>query len=177
MPFPVDWNLVEVRGEYLATDGTPMKGKIMFTPAASRVIDSEVKVVLIGKTVTVPLDASGKFTVELPAGDDPDVNPTGFNYLVKEDFTGGLSYYMEVPLAALVDGVEMAAVSPAVSPDPGTGTGGGSVVAIQVATGSEVRPSVQTVFWIDVRADQTTPPANFNTSPSSTDMWFKNPTP
>lgn len=114
MPFPGDWDLVEVRGEYIGTDGLPMSGRVIYTPAVKRVIDSTVTVILIGKPRVATLDNQGKFVIEMPATDDPDINPSGFTYQVKEDFTGGGgdTYYIEVPISALFDGVEMAALSP-----------------------------------------------------------------
>ena len=43
-------------------------------------------------SVVVPLNASGSFSVAIPATNDPDVVPNPFLYTVEESFPNGRSY-------------------------------------------------------------------------------------
>lgn len=120
MPVTPNWNTVEVRGKYVGTDLAPISGRVIFTPKASRLVDQAALTTVIGKAISVTL-VNGAFTVELPATDDPDIVPSGFTFAVKEDFTGGSTYDMSVPLAAAGAGIDIATVAP-VGPSSGTGS-------------------------------------------------------
>lgn len=118
MPQPTpNWDLIEVRGRYVGTDGGPISGRIIFTPKATRLVDQAAVTTLIGRAISVKLE-DGNCTILLPATDDPDVTPTNFTYTVTEDFVGGSKYDIEVPLSAATDGIELALAAPA-SGSPG----------------------------------------------------------
>lgn len=113
MPAPTpNWNLVPVRGKFIGFDGLPVTGRVLFTPRASRTVDAEELTTLIGRMFTATL-VNGYFEIYLPAGDDPDLMPTGFTYQVKEEFSGGAPLYdIEVPLDKQLVGVNLALVAP-----------------------------------------------------------------
>lgn len=112
MALPVNYNTVEVRGKFVGTDGTPVTGRVVFTPKAKRLVDTIALTTIIGRSIAATLDSGGGFAIEIPATDDPDLTPTDFTYEVREDFTGGSTYQIEVPLAYSSIGIELAVVAP-----------------------------------------------------------------
>lgn len=91
---------VTVRGRFLSPDGRPLSGSIVFrAPAQLTFPQSDV---ILGGPVTVPLDAQGAFEVTLPATDAPDMDPSGWAYIVAEQLVGipaGRSYNVLLPRA------------------------------------------------------------------------------
>ncbi len=91
---------VTVRGRFLSPDGRPLSGSIVFrAPAQLTFPQSDV---ILGGPVTVPLDAQGAFEVTLPATDAPDMDPSGWAYIVAEQLIGipaGRSYNILLPRA------------------------------------------------------------------------------
>ncbi|WP_218638907.1 collagen-like triple helix repeat-containing protein [Streptomyces acidiscabies] len=89
-----------VRGRFLSPDGRPLSGSIVFrAPAQLTFPQSDV---ILGGPVTVPLDAQGAFEVTLPATDAPDMDPSGWAYIVAEQLIGipaGRSYNILLPRA------------------------------------------------------------------------------
>jgi hypothetical protein len=98
MPFSKNWNLVEVTGHYVGSDGSAIEGYVVFTPTPARMVDAGALTTIIGRNLTVQLDALGYLKAALPATDDPDITPIDFTYTVKEEFVGGATYGIEVPL-------------------------------------------------------------------------------
>lgn len=111
MALPEDWDLVPVRGRYIGTDGTPLEGRVIFTPKVGRLVSPATLTTLIGRGKAITLE-NGAFETFLPASNDPDVVPNGFTYSVKEDFPGGSTYDISIPLSAVGIGVELATVAP-----------------------------------------------------------------
>jgi hypothetical protein len=91
MALPANISTVTVHGEIRqAVEGDPATGSITF--AIPLLIKNQAtKTILLPDAITVPLDGSGMFTVVLPATDDPDNDPTGWNYIVNENWAGGRS--------------------------------------------------------------------------------------
>ncbi|MGW1162721.1 hypothetical protein ACWD48_31885 [Streptomyces sp. NPDC002519] len=91
---------VTVRGRFLSPDGRPLSGSIVFrAPAQLTFPQSDV---ILGGPVTMPLDAQGAFEVTLPATDAPDMDPSGWAYIVAEQLVGipaGRSYNILLPRA------------------------------------------------------------------------------
>ncbi|WP_407838453.1 hypothetical protein ACE1OC_22175 [Streptomyces sp. DSM 116496] len=89
-----------VRGRYLAPDGTPLSGALVFrAPATLTFPQADV---ILGGPVSVPLDAQGGVEVTLPATDSPDMDPGGWAYVVTEQLSGipvGRSYNVLLPRA------------------------------------------------------------------------------
>lgn len=88
-------NIVTVTGNYVdGNTGKPMGGYIWFIPQTNQVIASGGEVISLNK-VKVEL-VNGQLSVNLLAGDDPDITPS-FLWLVKEGVLGGRTYLVNVP--------------------------------------------------------------------------------
>jgi len=91
---------VTVRGRFLAPDGTPLSGALVFRAPATLTFPAAD--VILGGPVTVQLDAQGGIEVTLPATDAPDMDPSGWAYIVTEQLSGipvGRSYNVLLPRA------------------------------------------------------------------------------
>ncbi|MER7464041.1 phage tail protein [Streptomyces sp. NPDC097981] len=103
-----------VRARFLAPDGIPLSGALVFR-APGQLTFSAADVIL-GGPVTVPLDAQGAIEVTLPATDAPDMDPSGWAYIVTEQLSGipvGRSYNVLLPRAqAEVDLADIAPTDP-----------------------------------------------------------------
>ncbi|MFF4454980.1 phage tail protein [Streptomyces goshikiensis] len=100
-----------VRGRYLAPDGTPLSGALVFRAPAT--LTFPVADVILGGPVSVPLDAQGGVEVTLPATDSPDMDPSGWAYAVTEQLSGiptGRSYNIVLPKA--LREVDLADIAP-----------------------------------------------------------------
>lgn len=112
MPLPPSYDKVEVRGTFVGTDGNPLTGRVIFTPRAGRLKAQAELVHIIGRALSADLDENGSISIYLPATDDPDIDPGDFTYMVKEDFTGGSTYDIQVPLSKKDTGFDLLTVSP-----------------------------------------------------------------
>lgn len=133
MPLPANITQITVTGKYLDIFGLPIIGKVSFS-IAPVLIDASAKVVIIPRTVTVPLDNSGAFTAQLPATNDPDVSPTGYTIQVVEEFEGGGGRSFSITLPESIP-------QPVDITSFGTGTppsGGGVTYATQSALNAEI---------------------------------------
>ncbi|WP_328969256.1 hypothetical protein [Streptomyces sp. NBC_00239] len=89
-----------VRGRYLAPDGTPLSGAVVFRAPAQLTFPAAD--VILGGPVSAVLDAQGSIEVTLPATDSPAMDPTGWAYIVTEQLSGipvGRSYNIVLPKA------------------------------------------------------------------------------
>lgn len=114
MALPIDYDTVQVRGKYTYLDGTPARGAVRFTgkvPAVS----AATKTIIMPATISVVLADDGSFAVNLPATNDPDIQPNGWTYTVLEQLSsgGGRTYDIDVPLVAKEFGIDLADVAPA----------------------------------------------------------------
>ncbi|MGW7197213.1 right-handed parallel beta-helix repeat-containing protein [Streptomyces chryseus] len=105
---------VTVTGRFLAPDGTPLAGQVVWrAPALLTFADADV---MLSGPVTARLDASGAFAVELPATDAAGMVPSGWAYVVTEQLTGvpsNRSYSVLLPQAApVVDLADLAPTDP-----------------------------------------------------------------
>ena len=73
------YSTVTLTGTYQHFDGTAAQGGVAVIPTVPLVLDAAGNKILSGG-VSVKLDATGSFSVVLPATDDPALNPTGFGY-------------------------------------------------------------------------------------------------
>lgn len=104
-----DFNRVEVRAKYIGWDATIPTGTVTFTPRVTRAVDTALKTVIVARPITATIAGDGSLTVLLPATDDPDIN-VSFTYAVVENFPGGDSYDINVPIAAEAAGLDLATV-------------------------------------------------------------------
>lgn len=96
-----------VTGRFIDSSGTNIEGKVKFTPTPKRLLNASADpspVTILPKAVEVTLN-DGAFTQALLATDDPDNNPTGWNYRVDFSFNGSSaeSFNIEVPEGSSVD--------------------------------------------------------------------------
>lgn len=131
---------VTVGGQYVDVAGNPIAGQVRFTPRAV-LIDGVADQVIIPRTVTVDLDATGTFTVVLPATDDNDLSPVNWTYSVEEAFSGGRTF--DIQLAASPSSQNLADKVPVVS---STGDEVSTYVLLSVFNALEARvTTVETV--------------------------------
>lgn len=114
MPLPPGLSTVTVTGTYKHPDGTPMTGKLLFTPEPAILTSAAHGTLMLG-TIEAAL-VNGEVTATLLATDDADVTPTGWTYLVQERWydAPGRSYPLSLPAAApTVDLADVAPTAPA----------------------------------------------------------------
>ncbi len=105
---------VTVRGRFLDPSGRPLSGAVTFrAPAQLTFPQSDV---ILGGPVVAQLDAQGSIEVTLPATDAPDMDPSGWAYIVAEQLAGipvGRTYNILLPTAQpLVDLADIAPTDP-----------------------------------------------------------------
>lgn len=104
-----------VRGRFLDPSGRPLSGSLVFRAPATLTFPAAD--VILGGPVTVQLDAQGAIEVTLPATDAPDMDPTGWAYIVTEQLSGipvGRSYNVLLPrVQPEVDLADIAPTDPA----------------------------------------------------------------
>ncbi|MFJ9646721.1 hypothetical protein [Streptomyces sp. NPDC101206] len=86
MPLPTSIPTVTVHGTYLGPDARPLAGTVTFS-APSMLTFPDADLFLAGPVVAV-LDENGRFEVKLPATDAPNMDPTKWSYVVKENLSG-----------------------------------------------------------------------------------------
>jgi hypothetical protein len=139
MALPVNWKTVPVTGTFVGANGTPAKGHIRFV--SDQVVVSE-GVVIVPREVKAELDATGSFSIELPATNDPDIAPaSGWTYTVIEAVRGGREPYgIFVPFDAV--GVDLSTVTPTV---PSTSRAQYTLIMGTVTVGAEGTDPVATL--------------------------------
>jgi hypothetical protein len=113
MSLPTNWTLVTVFGTFTNIDGNPAEGEVSFESAQVVVIDD---VIIVPGTIRAQLDENGYFEVQLPSTNDPDLNVTGWAYIVHERIKRGdahpdYSIFVEYDSAP----INLATVSPVVN--------------------------------------------------------------
>ncbi len=105
-----DWDGVQLRWRGVIFTGAPAEGSLTFTPTETRFLDNDPtqSVTIFGRSVSQPI-VNGLCTITVPATDDPDIIPTGFQYQVQENITGGggATYFIEVPISAKSSGLDL----------------------------------------------------------------------
>lgn len=74
---------------YVSTSGAPMSGSVTFTPAPTVILDIDTGSIIAPTPIVATLDNTGSIALDLPATDDPDLNPNNFTYTVSEDLVDG----------------------------------------------------------------------------------------
>jgi hypothetical protein len=98
MALPTTLSTCTVIGTYVDLSGNPVRGSINITP---QTILKEVtqNVIIIPVVIQKTFDATGSFTVVLPVTSDTDVTPQPFIYTFEENFTGGRTIELALPLS------------------------------------------------------------------------------
>lgn len=126
---------VRLTGRFLFPDGRPLSGQVVVR--APSLITFGAYDVILGGPVTVPLDATGSFEVELPATNAPGMNPSSWSYTVAEQLAGvSMNRVYQVLLPAETPEVDLADIAPT---DPSTpnyvAVRGDSAYEVAVAAG------------------------------------------
>jgi hypothetical protein len=98
MPLPTTLSTCTVVGTYVDLSGNPVRGSINITP---QTILKEVteNVIIIPVVIQKTFDATGSFSVVLPVTSDTDVTHQPFIYTFEENFTGGRTIELALPLS------------------------------------------------------------------------------
>lgn len=86
---------INITGNYVDYEGTPIQGQVRFT--LGNVLRNGTDDQMIAPSSLVVALSNGAFSVTLPATNDPDIVPTVFTYTVEESFPRGRSYTISVP--------------------------------------------------------------------------------
>lgn len=114
MALPTTLSTCTVVGTYVDLSGNPVRGSINITP---QTILKEVteNVIIIPVVIQKTFDATGSFTVVLPVTSDTDVTPQPFIYTFEENFTGGRTIELALPLSVAGTTQNLADLLPALS--------------------------------------------------------------
>jgi hypothetical protein len=126
MPFPTDLTVITVTATYEAIDGTAASGgSVTFDPGG--VIADNIGKAIFDRPATVLLQ-NGTISVQLPATDNANLNPTGFSYAVTEKINGTTSrmYTIQLP-SSLGTTVDLAQLAPVAEPPAPTAQAGGDL--------------------------------------------------
>ena len=127
-----------VSGTYEKADGSAEKGRILLSPSVA-VHSSDV--IRLPNPISVRLDSTGSFAVDLTCTDDPDWSPEGWAWKVTEKVAGGRTFYFELPEGEdvnLADLAPLASAPPLYSPTPSGGGGGSSTDATKLSITSNL---------------------------------------
>jgi hypothetical protein len=106
--------LVPVRGRFVDENQRPLAGQtILFSPRAKVRQNIETLVTIVGRSVRATLDGYGNFVTALAATDDPATTPIEWTWIVTEEWLGGRTYDIPVPIAQQFVGVDLSQVAPA----------------------------------------------------------------
>src|SRR5436190_15034517 len=92
MTFPLNYARVWIRGRFIdlaraAGDQVHigLQGEVTFTPSPGVLLDAGTGQIIASASFrATPAARDGYFQIKLPATDDPDINPAGWTYQVKE---------------------------------------------------------------------------------------------
>jgi hypothetical protein len=111
--------LITVHGIYYRIDGTPETGTVEFRSDV-QVLSSDDDSIVVPSYKTATL-VNGAFSVQLPATNDPDWNPSGWTYEVVLRFTDTFKVFrIALPHDAPGSSIEMSKLLPAQSPTLGS---------------------------------------------------------
>lgn len=99
--WPTEYNTCRVQGKWVNLLGAPMSGTVSFTPLVDSIVASTSQVIIVPATITATLDSNGRIDIFIPATDDPDIQPYGFLYQVKENWAGGRTYTIAAPYSGI----------------------------------------------------------------------------
>lgn len=114
MALPASLSTATVIGTYVDLSGNPVRGSISFTPQTI-LKDTTLNVIIIPTIISKTFDANGSFTITLPCTNDPDVVPEPFVYTLEENFAGGRSFSIALPISIAGTTVNLADLLPALS--------------------------------------------------------------
>lgn len=114
MALPTSLSTCTVIGTYVDLIGNPVRGSITFTPQTILKETTE-NVIIMPVAILKTFDATGSFSITLPVSNDTDVAPQPFIYTVEENFTGGRTFQLSLPLSVAGTTQNMADLLPAIA--------------------------------------------------------------
>ena len=114
MALPASLSTCTVVGTYVDLQGNPVRGSINFTPQTI-LKETTANVIIIPVVIQKTFDATGSFSVVLPVTNDNDVTPQPFIYTIEENFTGGRTIEIALPLSVAGTTQNLADLLPALS--------------------------------------------------------------
>lgn len=114
MALPASLSTCTVEGTYVDLIGNPVSGSVTFTPQTI-LKETTLNVILMPTAIVKTLDASGSLSLTLPCTSDTDVTPQPFIYTVVENFTGGRTTQIALPLSVANTTQNLADLLPAVT--------------------------------------------------------------
>lgn len=159
MAFPT---LITVNGILLKADGTPERGRVYFY-VNERVLSGTDETVIVPSYERAILDEDGAFSLTIPASNDPDWTPEGWEYTVVVQVTSGkYSFDTVVPFDAPGLEIDFSELLPALE-------GGSALYAAYNHTHASAP-----VAWNDITGKPTafTPTAHTHLQAQITDLDF-----
>ncbi len=98
MALPASLSTCTVIGTYVDLIGNPVRGSLNITPQTI-LKETTANVIIIPVVIQKTFDATGSFSVVLPVTSDTDVTPQPFIYTFEENFTGGRTIELALPLS------------------------------------------------------------------------------
>lgn len=114
MALPASLSTCTVTGTYVDLLGNPVRGSLLFEPQTI-LKEKAANVIIMPVHINKVLDATGSFTITLPVTSDTDVTPQPFIYTVIENFAGGRTFEIALPLSVAGTTQNLADLLPAVS--------------------------------------------------------------
>lgn len=114
MALPASLSTCTVVGTYVDLQGNPVRGSINFTPQTI-LKETAANVIIIPVVIQKTFDATGSFSVVLPVTNDNDVTPQPFIYTLEENFTGGRTIEIALPLSVAGTTQNLADLLPALA--------------------------------------------------------------
>ena len=114
MALPASLSTCTVEATYVNLIGNPISGSVTFTPQTI-LKETTLNVILMPTAIVKTLDATGSLSLTLPCTSDTDVTPQPFIYTVVENFTGGRTTQIALPLSVANTTQNLADLLPAVT--------------------------------------------------------------
>lgn len=114
MALPASLSTCTVEGTYVNLIGNPISGSVTFTPQTI-LKETTLNVILMPTAIVKTLDATGSLSLTLPCTSDTDVVPQPFIYTVVENFVGGRTTQIALPLSVANTTQNLADLLPAVT--------------------------------------------------------------
>ena len=114
MALPASLSTCTIAGTYVDLLGNPVRGSLVIEPQTIIKEKADNKIIM-PVHINKVLDANGSFSTVLPVTTDTDVTPQPFIYTITENFTGGRTFQISLPLSVAGTTQNLADLLPAVS--------------------------------------------------------------
>jgi hypothetical protein len=114
MALPASISTCTITGTYVDLLGNPVRGSLVIEPQTV-IKEKTANKIVMPVNINKILDANGSFSTVLPVTSDPDVTPQPFIYTFTENFTGGRTFQISLPISVAGTTQNLADLLPAVS--------------------------------------------------------------